>query len=731
MSVAPRERQTVKNEFIVHFKTRSFDLSKFRAAILANMSAEKVDAIVAAIAVKNEAERASFVDAIEQLGGTVKENWWVINSSWVAIQANQLAAVKALPNVASVEPNYVWYPMLRDSTNASNHNSDAANLMRGLGGALVNGRGITAAVLDTGIDANMGGTGRPHRSFFVNGDPNNKTGGGLSGSRVLLAASLGFGSEDDNSHGTMVSSCIGSAWGRDSGFAPGAGIVSWKVSANRQGGSNSGIITGGWQRVMSNRARYNIKVANNSYSGSPRFTETTQRTLDSVARNGDVLICLPAGNSATNLNGTQAGYNAISVGSNNKYSTRVSSFSGRGTSPVGKAVPDLVAIGSGVIMTAFDRENSLFRASGTSFSSPSCAGAAVLVRHANTKLTAMETKAILINSVRPNTTNASLGAGVLQADRAVAAAIKKQVLTSKLTTNKKSENFRFPVQRGAFHSVTVTWFRQNFSSGANDNLDLTIFDPQNRIVGSSKRGSANSYERVGFTAAATGTYRAVVDGRLISGSVDYAIAGAGTPVPPKKPTLATISPKQRPIASFGLVTLTGTDLDTVDSVLVGSAKVSPTTATATKLTFSPPLATAIGPVTVTVHNPAGTSNGLTLTYVGQHPPKLDALPLLFTGTVYTDSLFNDAGWVGLNYLSGSNAASKAPGLVDLGIGANFTNLVLFNVFVCNKGGFASFSWKMPPGFIGLTFYYQTASFDPKAPKFPLETSNVVTRRVIL
>jgi len=56
---------------------------------------------------------------------------------------------------------------------------------------------------------------------------------------------------------------------------------------------------------------------------------------------------------------------------------------------------------------------------------------------------------------------------------------------------------------------------------------------------------------------------------------------------------------------------------------------------------------------------------------------------------------------------------------------------LFHVFVTTKNGQASLRWVMPTCFRNATIYFQVAAFNPKNIKFPVETSNMLTRLVLL
>jgi hypothetical protein len=722
-------RQAVRGEYIVHFASRPFDLSALRAANRAQPDPDRYAELVQGIVQRNETLRRPFAKSLEQLGGEVIEHYWIINASAIRIDAAQLGLVQELPGVARVQPNYVYEPALNTATNSANHNSDAANRMTA-NSQYVTGTGVTIAILDTGADSNMGGTNRPHRIYYANGS--------LSGRNRLLAAldvvTNGVG-EDYHSHGTMVAHCAGGAsWSStstvDDGIAPNADLLGIKITSGTSGSTASTYLTRGWQRVLSDRQRYGILVANNSYSGSPNPRDSTQQALDSCAYNGDVLITVPSGNNGTNILYTQAGYNGINVGSVNKNTRSLSSFSGRGTTSLGKQIPDMVAVGASVYMARPNNETSIASSSGTSFSSPIVAGAAALVRQADANLSALETKAILLNTTEFSSGSTSKGSGFMRADFSVTGAVAQDVYTEKLTTSQAQKTLLFQVKNAGYRSVTITWHRSSFSTSNSSDLNLRILDSGNRVVGSSSRNHANSYEKVEFTAAA-GIYRAEVSAASIVGTqVEFAIAGAGQPLPPTAPTLTGISVAQYPVHNGGNVTLTGTSLDTVTSVLVGTQQVSPVSATATQLVFTPPVPSALGQVAVKVQNAGGTSGALNMDYVPVAQPSLVVVTQLFTMTPNTDTLWMKPTDVGICWVSPSTLPTQIPGVLNLGIGAGFTQLIDFGVFVPDAIGRGFQQWAIPPGFTGLMFHQQCATLDTQSFSFPLTSSNVVTRTVI-
>ena len=224
--------------WIVQFAERSFELTAFRNAIHARRPAAEVAAIVLDLERAVIADQADFVAAASKLGARVTEQWWLINAAAVEIAPSALPALRALPNLARVEPDQSFDAVIRVATNAMNHQAD---VLQSQGHK---GLGVTAGVMDTGQDQNMNGTGRPHRMYFVNGDPNNQTGGGIGGSRLVVNRRIGALSADDqNGHGTGVASIVGAGnWGTggaDDGHAPLAGIARY-ATANQVAGGSAG-----------------------------------------------------------------------------------------------------------------------------------------------------------------------------------------------------------------------------------------------------------------------------------------------------------------------------------------------------------------------------------------------------------------------------------------------------------------------------------------------------------
>jgi len=162
----------------------------------------------------------------------------------------------------------------------------------------VNGSGLTAAVLDTGVRTT-------HQDFSgrvvaqVNYTSDN---GGNSGN-----------ANDGDGHGTNVTGII-AANGVHTGMAPGASIAALKVLDNNGEGSFADINSGlDW--IIANRTTYNITVVNMSLGDGQNYTSYPSdafRTKLQTLRNAGVALCAASGNDYLGFNSAQGmGYPAI------------------------------------------------------------------------------------------------------------------------------------------------------------------------------------------------------------------------------------------------------------------------------------------------------------------------------------------------------------------------------------------------------------------------------------
>ncbi len=528
--------------WIVHFKTRSFDLSGYRNAIRAGRPAAEVAGIVAGLERKVLADQTGFVAKVENdLGAQILAQWWLINACAIDVPFASLDRVRSLPGVERLEPDRQWLPWIKASTNSANHNADYVQQV-----LKMDGKGTAVGILDTGQNSSVStSTPRPHRTYYVNGDPNNTNGSGIKGSRLVLNKQIGkMASNDTHGHGTAVASvAAGANWGTkgaDHGQAYGADIAGYAIADSPiNGGTTTTTMVSAWQALGKDRVTYNIVAANLSYSGSPSPLDAAQQALDSLAYFGDVVCCVACGNSDKSTANSQGAANGIAVGAIKAATHVVAQWSSKGPlgGTGGRFYPDMVACGEEMVMAQVGNEGADMVNSGTSMSSPHVCGAAALVRAANNKLTALQTKAILLATTRdiskqnPGGSRNTYGLGMLRTDLAVKLAMTAGSYGNGTVNNSnKVATVPLSVVAGRQYSVVVAWHRTNISSALYSNLDIRVLDGTTEVAKSNTPG--NLYENVVFTANKTATLKLEVSAAALPDNTqNFAYAFARLPVP--------------------------------------------------------------------------------------------------------------------------------------------------------------------------------------------------------
>ncbi len=721
------EPALVPGSYIVHFETRSFDLDAYRAAIHGKASADEVARIVKRMEDSVQSDQAAFVRSVEALGGAVEAQWWIINAAAVSgIHGKAVDQLAKLDNVLRLEQEKV-YPLANNtSRNSAHHEADQANQRRNASNALVDGAGVTVAILDTGVDAQYSGS-TPNPGYFIGGNTSNTSGGGIAGSRLrAVFGTSGFGTEDQHGHGTHVSGSSASGNPSFRGMAPNASVVGVKIS-NDGGSAASNWLVSGWQTVASQRAAHNIVAANNSFSGSPSLTDSIQMALDNTAFNADVLISCAAGNGGNNTASSQNAWNGLAVGSLDKNSLAVSSFSGKGPlDNFGRTYPDISAVGRSVVSMARNSTGGA-TSSGTSMASPMVCGGAALVRQADPAITALEAKAILLNATKhtQNSRN-TYGLGMMDCDASVALALSGDFFTTQMTGSTTVVKSFTASSTGAF-SITATWMHP--AGSRFDNIDMRVYAGATLVA--SDLNTLNSYESVDFNVQAGRSYRVELSrvGSVVRNTLDIAVAGFSD-APAQSPTLSAISPSRIGNYLGGVVTLTGT-FDRIGSVTVGGAPVASfTEVSPTQLTFQLPIGFTIADSqSVVVSNTGGSSNALSLDVTGTHPAQIAGGPFAVRNNPLNITFAGDQAWQMLLAVSPSNQPSVIPGIVNLGIGSGFQLLLTMPTTVAlDNGGAGSMPVILPATAPAGNYYFQGIHFDPNNLVAPLEVSNVLAVR---
>jgi len=357
------------------------------ALVMPSGSATAADPVKMVKVIVTGSSTTSADSATSSNGGEVDASLALVNSVAATVPEDKVNAIDAVPGTSISIDTKVAFEQVATTTSSSPVStfveSTGAKVLRNGG---IDGRGVTVAVLDTGINAVDDLAGR-------------------------VIAGVDFSSEklplkDSFGHGTFIAGLIagnGSAsGGQYAGIAPGANVVSVKV-AGADGATSSSTVISGIEWSIRNRDRLGIKVLNLSLGTDPSQSTTTSPLNAAVERAwaAGITVVASAGNSGP-MNGTitKPGDDplVITVGATDEAFTAarsddtVTTFSSVGpTRADGWYKPDLVAPGRTLVsLRAVDSTNDLanpaariatsyFKGSGTSFSAAVTSGAAALM----------------------------------------------------------------------------------------------------------------------------------------------------------------------------------------------------------------------------------------------------------------------------------------------------------------------------------------------------------------
>jgi serine protease AprX len=267
------------------------------------------------------------------------------------------------------------------------------------------GQGVAVGVLDTGIAAS----------------------GDLAG-RVVASADLSgeWSFSDSYGHGTFMAGLIAGSGqgGGPAGIAPGAGLVDLKV-AGVDGATTLGQVLAAMQLADASRDRFNLRVLNVSL-GAPADDPATAPLTEAVERlwADGITVVAAAGNDGGGVDAPGLDPYVLTVGAVDAAGA-VPAWSSRGPDFAGRAKPDLVAPGVGLVGlrapgSTVDLANPAarvgdryFRGSGTSMSTAVVAGAAAVLLAAHPEWGPDQVKAALTGSASPLGRSAGSGAGAL------------------------------------------------------------------------------------------------------------------------------------------------------------------------------------------------------------------------------------------------------------------------------------------------------------------------------
>jgi serine protease AprX len=279
------------------------------------------------------------------------------------------------------------------------------------------GKGVTVAVLDTGIDAT-----HPDLPFGEKVIQNVKVGPDLFGSGPLFVEGLS-NTDTTSGHGTHVASTAagtGAALaGKYSGVAIGAKLVG--VGA----GEAVFVLTAleGFDWILKNRVEYGIRVISNSWGTSGAFSPDDPINVASkMAHDAGLVVVFAAGNAGPDentLNPYCVAQWVICVAAGHKDGRTLADFSSRGIPGDPLYHPTITAPGvdiaaaratTGIVINTFfavdliDLGADAIRyaaASGTSMATPHVSGAVALMLEANPALTPDQVKSALEQTATP------------------------------------------------------------------------------------------------------------------------------------------------------------------------------------------------------------------------------------------------------------------------------------------------------------------------------------------
>ncbi|MFE7129992.1 S8 family serine peptidase [Streptomyces sp. NPDC057638] len=274
------------------------------------------------------------------------------------------------------------------------------------------GKGVTIAVLDTGVDAT-----HPDLKGQVTGAKN---------------FSDSPDTKDRNGHGTHVASTAAGtgarSGGQHKGVAPGARVLNAKVLDDEGNGEDSGILAGMDWAVARGAQVINMSLGHRDEPG----LDPVEAHLNTLSQKKGVLFAVAAGNSGSDsgtVNSPGTAEAALTVGAVND-TGGMAGFSSRGPRVDGGFKPDVTAPGvaitaasapgSAIAREQGERPAGYVSVSGTSMAAPHAAGAAALLKQRHPSWSGARIKAALMASAKDGGHGVfEQGAGEIAADRAL------------------------------------------------------------------------------------------------------------------------------------------------------------------------------------------------------------------------------------------------------------------------------------------------------------------------
>jgi serine protease AprX len=396
-------------------------LSPALAVVAERTPGKRVEVIVQMTA---GTKRAAAAPLVRELGGMVTRDLHIINAVVATMPAAGARELAARPEVRAVSPNGAMKTQAKGDSLSTSFNQSIQspylwNTYRGTG------RGVGVGVIDTGIagdlpDFRISSIDKRSRvigSAVVNPDATTATDRYGHGTHV---AGIIAGDSDNRSLGDANK-------GRFSGVAPGANLVSIKVSDD-DGNTSVLDVIAGIQFAMDHKAEYNIRVLNLSLESTVEEsyrTDPLDAAVEAAWFDGIFVVAAagnhgPGGDAVSHAPGNDP--YVVTVGAVDDQGTKEigddepATWSSRGTTQDGFNKPDIYAPGAKIVSTlapnsaysdlcasCVSGDGEYIRAGGTSMAAPMVAGAAAIGFQLMPSLTPDRIKALLRDSDRPLT----------------------------------------------------------------------------------------------------------------------------------------------------------------------------------------------------------------------------------------------------------------------------------------------------------------------------------------
>src|SRR5262245_28132149 len=431
----------VTNSLGVNVPIPSF-LRGVDASLTKEIDAALDDSNVDAAVVYHQAVTDADIATLRQIGVLLGERYRVLPVVTLTATKNQILQISHLSTVRSIYSNRTVKILAEPGnglTGTERVKTDA-ELTAANGGQTVNGRNVTVAVLDTGLDSTHGDlSGRVLRNVSTVG----VAGLGVNFTYPITVEGLP-NTDPVSGHGTFVGGVIAGngarSSGRYTGVAPGAKLVGVSV-----GSLDLFSVVEGFDYILWKRQELGIKVVNCSFSADTLYDPNDPvNVATKMLTDRGVSVVFSAGNNGPGMDTLNPYARApwvISVGATDEQG-RLAGFSSRG-SFTKLSGPSLVAPGVNVVslratgvdvngllnlglggdlsrLSAQDLLNYTV-GSGTSFSTPQVAGTIALMLDVNPSLTPAQIKDILQRTATPMPPyyRYEVGAGMLNAHAAV------------------------------------------------------------------------------------------------------------------------------------------------------------------------------------------------------------------------------------------------------------------------------------------------------------------------